>query len=294
MVKLSPQIHVLENSDPINTIPLDQIEPFLRDVRMVSEAEYEGLPYIVSNGEDRLNASHGDKAYARGLNAEVGEELVVARLNNIYDRVKKDGEIRRVLPKEHWKQVPNVHNRNETLWNDTLPWKRRPKNPVGYELIVVSQVRVAQAGEISVLEILHDRTEIQPGDRIMKLDDRGFRATFFPSAIDRVPEEARILATRETKYGVSHYQIVSMNLGSSHGVEPGNVFSVFRPGQKAKDRVGYRWGSFSSDADLRLPAEYNGLVMVFRTFDTISYALVMAGDRSIREFDEVRHPSERL
>ena len=290
-VKLSPEVR---RSAPINAIPLKAIEPFLRDVRVLSPSEYDGLPYIVANEEKRLNATYADETYARGLTAQVGDEFTVARLHSIYDQVDESGTIRRVWPKEHWKQVPNVRNLNAGLWDDTEPWNRRPKNPVGYELIIVSQVRVARAGEISVLEILRDRAEVQPGDFILPLDRSGYDSTYFPHAMDTVPEDLRILATKDALYGVGHNQIVALNGGSRQGVENGHVFSVFRPGLKADDRTGYRYGSFAQDSEVTLPDQYHALVMVFRTFDDISYALVMSGDNVVREFDVLRHPSERL
>jgi hypothetical protein len=293
-VKLQPEIRVVDRGDPINTIPLDSIEPFLRDIRVLTPAEFESLPYVVANYESRRTVTFGDTTYGRGLRANTGDEFVIARLNSIYDQVDDSGELRRVLPKQHWKQVPNVKNRNESFWNQTSPWNRRPNNPVGYELVVVSQVRVEQAGDISVLKIMRDRTEVMAGDYILPLDSRGYDSTFFPQAMDRVPDNLRILATRDTTYGVSHFQIVSLNIGSRQGVESGHVFSVFRPGATTKDQVGYRWGSFAEEAEVQLPDLYNGLVMVFRTFDDISYALVMSGNRPIREFDEVRHPDERM
>ena len=292
--KLSPEVRVIDRGDAINAIPLERIEPFLRDVRVLSPSEFEGLPYIVANNELRLTATYSDHTYARGLNASVGEEFVVARLFSIYDRINEDGEIRRVLPKRHWKEVPTVNNRNETLWNETLPWYKRPQNPVGYEMVVVSQVRVQRAGDISVLDIERDRTEVRPGDYILPLDTRGYDSTFFPHAMDSVPGDMRILATKDALYGVGHYQIVALNGGSRQGVESGHVFSVFRPGPYVDDRTGYRWGSFDENSNVQLPEDYHALVMVFRTFDDISYAMVMAGQNVVREFDVLRHPSERL
>jgi hypothetical protein len=32
---------------------------------------------------------------------------------------------------------------------------------------------------------------------------------------------------------------------------------------------------------------------VFRTFDDVSYAMVMGGGNLVREFDTLKHPSER-
>ena len=103
----------------------------------------------------------------------------------------------------------------------------------------------------------------------------------------------RHFPTKDALYGVGHYQIVALNGGTRQGVENGHVFSVFRPGPMVDDRTGYRYGSFAAESEVRLPEMYHGVVMVFRTFDDISYAMVMGGDNLIREFDRLRHPDER-
>ena len=111
--------------------------------------------------------------------------------------------------------------------------------------------------------------------------------------MDSVPDDLRILATRGAVYGVGHRQIVAMTGGSRQGVESGHVFSVFRPGQTVDDRTGYRWGSFEPESEVVLPDAFHAHVMVFRSFDDISYAMVMSGNELVREFDAVRHPDER-
>jgi hypothetical protein len=249
----------------------------------------------VANNEERMNATYSDQTYARGLDAKVGEEYIVARLMNIYDSVGDPPEIRRVLPKEHWKQVPNVWDRHQHKFNTVSPWNRRPRDPIGYEMFEVSRVRVVQAGEISVMDIIRDRTEVRPGDFILPVSDMGYLSTFFPSAMDNIPSDLRVLATSGQRSGVGLYQIVSLNAGTNQGVEAGNVFSAFRLGQLTKDRTGYRYGSFSEEASPRLPETYDGLVMVFRTFEDISYGMVMGGGkRVVVEYDMLRHPDERL
>lgn len=290
--KLSPAIRVVDRDSPINAISLERIEPFLRDVRILSPSEFENLPYIVANIEDRITATYSDQTYARNLNARVGDEFVVARLYSIYDQTK-DGEIRRVLPQKNWKQVPNTRNRNDTMWNETPPWNKRPNNPVGYEMIEVSQVRVSESGDISVLNILRDRTEIRQGDFILPLDTIGYDAVFQPHAMNTVPDGLRILSTKDAIYGVGHYQIVAVNGGSNQGLESGHVFSVFRPGKVVDDRTGYRYGSFAEESEVQLPDQYHALIMVFRTFGDISYAMVLGGDNLVRSFDELHHPDER-
>jgi hypothetical protein len=292
-VKLSPQIRRVDRADPINAVPLDAIRPFLRDIRVLSPSEFEGLPYIVANEETKLNAIVTDLTYGRGLNARVGEEYLVVRLTNIYDDIGDPPERRRVLPKDNWRQVPNVTNPHESLWNQTLPWDKRPKNPVGYEVWKVSRVRVKQPGEISVLEIIDDRTEIKPGDFILPADDLAFDNSFLPQAMDNMPDDMYVIATTGAIYGVGKYQIVAISGGTRQGVHPGHVFSAFSPGPEVRDTTGYRWGSFAKEAKVDLPPLYNGIIMVFRSFGDISYAIVMQGERLVREWDILEHPKNR-
>jgi len=293
-VKMSPSIRVVDRDDAISAIPFESIKPFMRDLRVLSPGEFEGLPYVVANQEDRRTATYSDKAYVRGLNAEIGEEYVVARLMNIYDMKGSPPELRRVLPQRGWRVVPNVWDREQYMYNQVDPWDRRPKNPIGYEMLEVSRVRVTQAGDISVVDIIRDRTEVREGDFILPVSDMGYESVFYPSAMDEVPEGLRILATSGSRSGVGLYQIVSINGGTNQGIQPGNVFSAFRTGKKVQDRTGYREGSFSKGAQVRLPEVYDGVIMVFRTFDEISYGMVMGGSRVVVEFDVLRHPDERM
>jgi len=293
-VELSPSIRVSERPGAIPAVPFKSIAPFIRNLRVLSPEEFEGLPYIVANNEARLTATFGDQTYARGLDAQVGQEFVVARLNSIYDEIGYPPEVRRVLPKEGWKEVPNIWDHNEDLYNPVSPWNKRPKNPLGYEMVEVSRVRVAKTGEISVLDIIRDRTEVKPGDYILPDSDPGYESVFYPSAMDDIPEGLRVLATSGQKTGVGLYQIVSISGGANQGVQPGHVFSAFGKGEVVEDRTGYRYGSFAKDAEVRLPDVYNGLVMVFRSFGDISYGMVMSGKRTVEEFDSLRHPDERL
>jgi len=292
-VKLSPTIRATDR-DAIQAIPFDSIAPFIRNLRILSPEEFAELPYIVANEDQRLTSTNTDVTYGRGLDAHVGEEYVVARLSNIYDRIGNPPEIRRVLPKEHWKQVPYVWDRDENPYSSERPWNRRPKDPVGYELVEVSRVRVAKAGEISVLEIIRERPEVKPGDYILPDNDPGYESSFFPRAMDSVPDGLRVLGTSGQRSGVGIHQIVSISGGSNQGLKPGHVFSAFGRGDMVVDRTGYRWGSFATDADVRLPDVFDGIVMVFRTFDEISYGMVMSGARVVEEFDMLRHPDERM
>lgn len=76
--------------------------------------------------------------------------------------------------------------------------------------------------------------------------------------------------------------VVTINRGKQNGVEPGHVLALLRESNIVKDTTD------SARPNMRLPGERNGLMMVFRTFDRVSYAIVLeiadgvqVGDRFI-------------
>lgn len=73
---------------PINAIPLSQIEPYLRDLRVVDS--FKDLPYVVGLEEDITRGVVGHQAYARGLEgAQVGQRYAIVRPTTRYVRIGK-------------------------------------------------------------------------------------------------------------------------------------------------------------------------------------------------------------
>jgi len=82
---------------------------------------------------------------------------------------------------------------------------------------------------------------------------------------------------------VGQYQVVIMNRGSSHGLSVGDILSVFQTGEVVEDRV--------QGGSVKLPDEDEGTIMVFKTYDRISYGLVMEATAAIHLLDTVRNPN---
>src|SRR3546814_7349303 len=76
---------------PISPIPLSQIKPFLRDLRIVESVD--DLPYVISLDEGRLRSAAGQLIYVRGLHdAHNGDTYAVVRPTMRYARVDDDGK----------------------------------------------------------------------------------------------------------------------------------------------------------------------------------------------------------
>lgn len=79
-------------------------------------------------------------------------------------------------------------------------------------------------------------------------------------------------------------QVVAINVGTEHGIEPGHVLSLLTKGDRIKDMTD------SSKTVIKLPSESNGTAMVFRTFDRVSYALLLEINSGVRVGDRLVNP----
>ncbi|AKS40700.1 LysM peptidoglycan-binding domain-containing protein [Wenzhouxiangella marina] len=298
--RLSPEIRREDISGPISTIPYDAIEPFLRNPRIVTAEELDGLPYVVANYDQRMTASAGDRTYVRGMeDAQVGQEVILARLTYQFED-RSGGEAQQRLRRNRMgrgdAQVPADVRPASPLWRSTFGQMERFNYPIiGYELWESARARVVHVGDPTTLEIISGRREVSEGDYVLPIDYHVYDANFFPRAMDEMPEDARVLSVSEAYHGVGHYQIVAISMGQADGIQAGHTFSVFRPGETIRDEQRYPLMSRAAwkESDRRfvtLPDEYAGHVMVFRPFEHISYAIVLDGGREIMVEDRLDHP----
>lgn len=299
--RLSPSIRV-DRRAPINTIPLDAIDEFLRFPRIVSAEQLETLPYVVANKEQRMNAVHGEHTYVRGVTGIVGDEFVIARLNFIYEQTtSRDGKksIKNVRRSRLGEAYPHKNEGAGFVWRKIQEWSDRPVEILGYELWEIARGRILKTGDPATLEVLGGRREVKVGDYVLPIDSYVYDSHYYPRAGDSIPSNMYVLSASESVYGVGHYGIVSINAGAREGLQPGHTFSAFRPGAVIADIVKYPKGTQKrraarGDANVKLPDEYVGQVMIFRAFDKLSYGIVLEGKRAVRQYDWLRHPSERL
>jgi hypothetical protein len=161
------------------------------------------------------------------------------------------------------------------------------KDPVTKELLGIhaqgiGTVSVAKINDdIATLDILRTYEEVRPGDNLLPSEDRSVDSVFFPSAPD-VDIEAQIIAVEGGVTQVGKFNVVMINRGEREGLQVGNVLAIYKTGEIVADRV--RGGKVA------LPDERAGLLMVFRTFEKMSFGLVLETDRALAVNDKVRNP----
>jgi hypothetical protein len=154
---------------------------------------------------------------------------------------------------------------------------------LGHEAFYLGSARVIVEGEPATLEVLSSKQEMGRGDSLMPASK--------PDVLSYLPHAptAQIKGRIMTLYGGvgegGRHSIVSLNRGTRDGLERGHVLAIYRKGAAVTNRF-----IANQPETTVLPDERYGLLFVFRTFDRISYALVMEGSRPVHPGDVVQTP----
>ena len=278
-VTLEPKtvIEPLEKA-PIPTISPAVIGPFLSQPLLVEVNQFAEAPTIVGEPEGRLILGSEYQAYVSAIDES-------DRLN--------------------WQ----IFRPGNTLIDPET------KQVMGHEAVYLGDAKVLRFGEPATIYITRSKMEINIGDKVIPTNDT-LSNNFIPHAPDQL-----VMGSIMSAYGdgkeISRNSIVTLNRGSAEGLESGNVLAVYSIGTLVpnpkyhydpKDHIPELNVDVSKDAEgkpvvnlrnepeqeprkfIQLPDERVGLVMVFRTFEHVSYALVMESLRPIHLNDLVRTP----
>ncbi|MCK5716077.1 MAG: hypothetical protein KAH77_01205 [Thiomargarita sp.] len=158
------------------------------------------------------------------------------------------------------------------------------RNPVDGEILAYEAVYLGEAilqipGNPATLKITKASRAIKVGD-YLRLQDKKFvyQADFIRHSPENL-EDAYIIAVVDEVLLISQNQIVIINKGSVDEIERGHILAVNKT--KLFKNVEF---------DDELPKEQAGILLVFRVFDHLSYALVLSATRTINLLDEVAVP----
>ena len=249
--KLSPQVRTLRVDAPIATIPLNAIQQFLGQPRVLSQSELDNAAYVISSKDSRLISGAGDRIYARGIRPgqDPNSRYAVLRIGKAY--------------------------RN--------PGARRG-SILGYEAIHVADAKAIDFGDPTTLNIIESSRETLVGDRLIPKKASGLDQTFIPHPPSK-PIDGQIISVIDGLTKIGQYQTIVINKGDQDGLETGHVLAIFQSGKKVRDVYGKKHGEI-----VTLPDRRAGVALVYRTFDHVSYALVMEAYLDMQVNDMVRNP----
>ncbi len=249
--KLVPQIRSMPNgsANAISAIPNSLIEPYLSQPLIINKDEFQNTPRIVAAQEGRVFMGKGDKVYVRG-ELKGGTSFQVFRPGIAL----KDPETREII---------------------------------GYEAVFIGTVKLEKqtktADGVDTFAVVSSKQEMGVGDRLVPLPP-----TPIINYVPHRPEKdvsARVLAIYGGVSVAGQNQIISINRGSSNGIDVGTVLELGRFGKVFADRT-------NDKKPIRMPDEMYGQLFVFRVFKNISYGLIMQVTDTVNVGDIVRAPEK--
>jgi hypothetical protein len=271
-IRVSPRTRVEPLADAsIPTLQTHLIEPFLAEPVIIDEAALLQAPRIVAAPENRVLITRGDRAYARGLAATPLKQRVAGR-------------------DDDYRVFRNARPIKDPL-NDAL---------LGYEAMYLGKALLVRSESIQVvqsrngkdentvipatIDVVSAKEEMRVGDRLLPEPPREF-LSYVPHA-----PGSPISGTIVSVYGdavslAGQSQVVMINKGTADGIERGHVLAILKDGERKVDR-----SQPGERTNIKLPNERNGLLMVFRPFEKLSYALILEINDTVKIGDAVANP----
>ena len=270
-VKVSPRTRYESLGDAaVPTLKSSLIEPFLTEPIITDEKGLSEAPRIVATAQEgRVLLARGDRAYARGQSA-----------TPLIDGPGKPQEFRVF--------------RNATALKDPVTGEI-----LGYEAQYVGKASLIRGettrdtadkdGKMSTeivpatIDIVGAKEEMRVGDRLLPEPEREFYS-YTPRAPGVKVDGQIVSVYGSAVVNAAQNQVVAINRGTKDGMERGHVMAILKDGARLIDKTD------PARARMKLPDERNGLLMVFRTFERVSYALVLDITDGVRVGDRLTSP----
>ena len=230
-----PQIHVQALNNAIPVIPLEDIRHWLERSLVLSPDTISHVPYVVGMTDNRVIAAEDDRVYIRGNGIQTGQRYAIYREGQPYTTTDESG-----------------------------------KKTIVYAL-EVNQVATAlatqQNGDITTFEVIKTfNNEVRKGDIVMPIYDPMLPTLFYPVPANEVTAGGQVIRVLGSLGTAGKHSVVAINRGLQDGAKVGHVFALDQLGEVTTDP--------RTKETIQLPNQRGGHALVFRTFDTISYAYV--------------------
>ena len=270
-VRLSPRTRVegLANG-ALPTLQNHLIEPFLSEGIIVDDQTMSSAPRIVATQDGRVFLTQGDRAYVRSTSSNelIDDPQQKQKAFRVFRNAKplKDPVTGEVLGFEALYLGRALLARSETT-----------EESIGKD--GATQMDIVPA----TVDIADIKEEMRVGDRLLPEPPRQLQS-YVPHA-PQEPVDARIVSIYGSAVvNAAQNQVVIINKGTLDGVENGHVLAILNAGARMVDKTD------EQRANIRLPDERNGLLMVFRTFDKLSYGLVLDITSGVKVGDRLINP----
>ncbi|HXR88661.1 MAG TPA: LysM peptidoglycan-binding domain-containing protein [Steroidobacteraceae bacterium] len=253
--RLDPRLRSTPLNGAIPTIPYSSISAFLSRPTVVTNDQIKSAPYVLAFREEHLVGGSGHEIYVRDLNAAANERFTVVHLGDEL-RDPDDGKV------------------------------------IGYEGIYTATALVSKPGNPAKAVLTDTARETLMGDKLIATDMNV--PVNFQLRAPQTDVHGSIIDVIDSTLAIGQYDVVVINRGKRHGVDAGVILAVDEAGATVVDRGSEKgwmhvFGS-SFEHKVRLPDERGGTLLVFKSFDRVSYALVVGAITELHVGDTVRNP----
>ena len=260
-VKLSPYLRPMPAEDPIPSIPLNDIRPFLNRSLVLDRDSLANAPYIVAFTTEHMLGGQGDQVYVKNL-----------------------------CP-DHYNLPPGV-TLSYAIYRPCGTY-RDPINKrfLGYKAGLVGYAELVHGGDPATVLITDIVQGVKIQDRVMPNDHPDFDLYFEPKAPSMPIRGAIIDLLGDYTQGAVGLVAV-IDRGRDAGVQDGDVLAIYSK-PRLIPNTAYRFDQKKGPCQgpcIQLPPERLGEVMVFRTFTHTSIALVVRSIRAVTRLDTVTNP----
>jgi nucleoid-associated protein YgaU len=272
-IRVSPRTRIepLATSS-VPTLQTHLIEPFLSEPVIIDEAELLKAPRIVAAPEHRVLITRGDRVYARGLAATPLMQRVAGRDDDyrIFRNATplKDPITKAILGYEAQYLGKALLVRGE-----------------GKEMVTTTSGGQENMTVPATIDVVSAKEEMRVGDRLLPEPPRLF-LSYVPHAPSGPVTDGTIVSVYANSVAIAgQSQVVAINKGTADGIEMGHVLAILKEGERKVDR-----SQPGEITNIKLPNERNGLLMVFRPFEKLSYALILEINDVVKIGDRVASP----
>jgi len=271
-IRVSPRTRFESLADSaVPTLQSHLIEPFLAEPVIVEEGVLDRAPRIVAASDTRVLLTRGDRAYVRGSDGNLLQETTPGR-------------------SEAFRVFRNARALRDPVTNVVLGYEAQY---LGKASLVrsesVQQVKTSGGTMVATpvpatIDIVSAREEMRVGDRLLPEPPRQL-VSYVPRApIDLI--DGNVVSMYGDAVGLAgQNQVVVINKGTADGIESGHVLAILKSGAQLLDRT-----QKDGRDRIKLPDERNGLLMVFRPFEKLSYALVLEITDGVKIGDRIVNP----
>ncbi len=271
-VRLSPKVRITALADSaLPTLDSRLIEPFLSEPIILGEEGLSQAPRIVAaQDKARVLITRGDRAYARSSS---GKDLI--------DDPQKKHKAYRIFRNARALRDPEtgaVLGYEAQYIGRALLMRSESSHSVNDK-----EGKPVEEAIPATIDIVSAKEEIRVGDRLVPEPPAEIKS-YVPHAAEG-EFQARVVSIYGSAVdNAAQNQVVVINKGRANGLRPGQVLSVLNDGARIVDSTD------ANKAMIKLPDERNGLVMVFRPFDKLSYALILEITRGVKVGDRLNNP----